>query len=137
LFWQITRVSLEISGDFAGNIEETTGSFGLISRNLRTGGGYASSIAAYGGVVPVHKFCGSRVSHCVSKRHSLHTRRTKYRYYFYCFTVHFRSLNFITNVCTHIYIIKILSQAITLVALFTRTCFDPYGSSSGITAGPC
>ena len=28
-----------------------------------------------------------------------------------------------------IYIIKILSQAITLVALFTPTCFDPYGSS--------
>ena len=27
-----------------------------------------------------------------------------------------------------IYIIKILSQAITLVALFTPTCFDPYGS---------
>ena len=36
-----------------------------------------------------------------------------------------------------IYIIKILSQAITLVALFTPTCFDPYGSSSGSTAGPC
>ena len=27
-----------------------------------------------------------------------------------------------------IYIIKILSQAVTLVALFTPTCFDPYGS---------
>jgi len=27
-----------------------------------------------------------------------------------------------------IYIIKILSQAVTLVALFTSTCFDPYGS---------
>ena len=36
-----------------------------------------------------------------------------------------------------IYIIKILSQAVTLVALFTPTCFDPYGSSSGSTAGPC
>jgi len=36
-----------------------------------------------------------------------------------------------------IYIIKILSQAITLVALLTPTCFDPYGSSSGSTAGPC
>ena len=36
-----------------------------------------------------------------------------------------------------IYIIKILSQAITLVARFTPTCFDPYGSSSGSTAGPC
>ena len=36
-----------------------------------------------------------------------------------------------------IYIIKILSQAITLVALFAPTCFDPYGSSSGSTAGPC
>ena len=36
-----------------------------------------------------------------------------------------------------IYIIKILSQTITLVALFTPTCFDPYGSSSGSTAGPC
>ena len=36
-----------------------------------------------------------------------------------------------------IYIIKILSQAITLVALFTPTCFDTYGSSSGSTAGPC
>ena len=36
-----------------------------------------------------------------------------------------------------IYIITILSQAITLVALFTPTCFDPYGSSSGSTAGPC
>ena len=36
-----------------------------------------------------------------------------------------------------IYIIKILSQAVTFVALFTPTCFDPYGSSSGGTAGPC
>ena len=36
-----------------------------------------------------------------------------------------------------IYIIKILSQAITLVALFTPTCFDPYRSSSGSTAGHC
>ena len=36
-----------------------------------------------------------------------------------------------------IYIIKILSQAVTFVALFTPTCFDPYGSSSGSTAGPC
>ena len=36
-----------------------------------------------------------------------------------------------------IYIIKILSQAITFVALFTPTCFDPYGSSSGSTDGPC
>ena len=36
-----------------------------------------------------------------------------------------------------IYIIKILSQAVTLVARFTPTCFDPYGSSSGSTAGPC
>ena len=36
-----------------------------------------------------------------------------------------------------IYIIKILSQAIILVALFTPTCFGPYGSSSGSTAGPC
>jgi len=35
------------------------------------------------------------------------------------------------------YIIKILSQAITLVALFTPTCFDPCRSSSGSTAGPC
>ena len=39
--------------------------------------------------------------------------------------------------CALIYIIKILSQAITLVALFTPTCFDPYGSSSGSTSGPC
>ena len=36
-----------------------------------------------------------------------------------------------------IYITKILSQAITSVALFSPTCFDPYGSSSGSTAGPC
>ena len=36
-----------------------------------------------------------------------------------------------------IYIIEILSQAVTLVALFTPTCFDPYGSSSGSIAGPC
>jgi len=36
-----------------------------------------------------------------------------------------------------IYIIKILSHAITLVALFTPTCFDPYGSSSGSIVGPC
>ena len=36
-----------------------------------------------------------------------------------------------------IYIIKILSQAVTLVARFTPTCFDPYGSSSGSIAGPC
>ena len=36
-----------------------------------------------------------------------------------------------------IYIIKILPQAVTLVARFTPTCFDPYGSSSGSTAGPC
>ena len=35
-----------------------------------------------------------------------------------------------------IYIIKIISQAITLIAHFTPTCFDPYGSSSGSTAGP-
>jgi len=34
---------------------------------------------------------------------------------------------------TLIHIIKILSQAITLVALFTPTYFDPYGSSSGNT----
>jgi len=56
--------------------------------------------------------------------------------YFYCFTVHFCSLSFSP---THalIYIIKILSQAITLIAHFTSTCFDPYGSSSGSTAGPC
>jgi len=54
--------------------------FGLISRNLRTGGGYASSMATYGGVVPVHKFCGSSFSHCVSTHHSLHTRSTKYVY---------------------------------------------------------
>ena len=33
-------------------------------------------------------------------------------------------------------LIKILSQAITLIAQFTPTCFDPYGSSSGSTAGP-
>ena len=36
-----------------------------------------------------------------------------------------------------IYIIKILSQAVSLIAHFTPTCFDPYGSSSGSTAGPC
>ena len=36
-----------------------------------------------------------------------------------------------------IYIIKILSQAVTLIAHFTPTCFDPYASSSGSTAGPC
>ena len=36
-----------------------------------------------------------------------------------------------------IYFIKILSQSITLVALFTPTCFDLYESSSGSTAGPC
>ena len=36
-----------------------------------------------------------------------------------------------------IYIIKIISQAVTLVALFTPACFDPYGSSSGSIAGPC
>jgi len=35
------------------------------------------------------------------------------------------------------YIIKILSQAVTLIAHFTPTRFDPYGSSSGSTAGPC
>ena len=35
-----------------------------------------------------------------------------------------------------IYIIKILSQAITLITQFIPTCFDPYGSSSGSTAGP-
>ena len=36
-----------------------------------------------------------------------------------------------------IYIIKILSQAVTLIAHITPTCFDPYGSSSGIISGPC
>ena len=36
-----------------------------------------------------------------------------------------------------IYIIKILSQAVMLIAHFTPTCFDPYGSSSGSTAGRC
>ena len=40
------------------------------------------------------------------------------------------------DVCTHIYI-KILSQLITSVALFTPTCFDPYGSSSESPSGPC
>ena len=56
--------------------------------------------------------------------------------YLYCFTVHFCSLSFSPTYAL-IYIIKILSQAITLVALFTPTCFDSYGSSSGSTAGPC
>ena len=36
-----------------------------------------------------------------------------------------------------IFINKMLSQSVTLVALFTPTCFDSYGSSSGSTAGPC
>ena len=36
-----------------------------------------------------------------------------------------------------IYIIKILSQAVTLIAHITPTCFDPYGSSSGSISGPC
>jgi len=43
---------------------------------------------------------------------------------------------FFTNLCTHIYI-KVLSQLITSVALFTPTCFDLYGSSSGSPSGPC
>jgi len=41
--------------------------------------------------------------------------------------VHFCSLSFLPTYAL-IYIIKILSQAATLVALFTPTCFDPYGS---------
>ena len=61
------------------------------------------------------------------------TERSKY---FYCFTVHFIHLA-LSPTYALIYIIKILSQAVTLVALFTPTCFDPYGSSSGSTAGPC
>ena len=36
-----------------------------------------------------------------------------------------------------IYIIKILSQAVILIAHITPTCFDPYGSSSGSISGPC
>ena len=36
-----------------------------------------------------------------------------------------------------IYIIKILSQAVTLIAHITPTCFDLYGSSSGSISGPC
>ena len=56
--------------------------------------------------------------------------------HFYCFTVHFCSLSFSPTFAL-IYIIKILSQAVTLIAHFTPTCFDPYGSSSGSTVGPC
>ena len=52
-------------------------------------------------------------------------------YSFYCFTVHFCSLSSSPTYAL-IYIIKILSQAVTLIAHFTPTCFDPYGSSSGI-----
>ena len=55
---------------------------------------------------------------------------------FYCFTVHFCSLSFSPTYAL-IYIMKILSQAVTLIAHFTPTCFDPYGSSSGSTAGLC
>ena len=36
-----------------------------------------------------------------------------------------------------VYIIKILSQAVTLIAHITPTCFDPYRSSSGSISGPC
>jgi len=50
--------------------------------------------------------------------------------------VHFVDLVFSPTYAL-IYIIKILSQAVTLVARFTPTCFNPYGSSSGSTAGPC
>ena len=56
----------------------------------------------------------------------------KYITGFYCFTVHFCSLSFSPTYAL-IYIIKILSQAVTLIAHFTPTCFDPYGSSSGST----
>jgi len=56
--------------------------------------------------------------------------------HFYCFTVHFCSLSSLPTYAL-IYIIKILSQAVILVALFTPTCFDTYGSSSGSTTGPC
>ena len=59
-----------------------------------------------------------------------------YYYYYYYFTVHFSSLSFSPSYALK-YIIKILSQAVTLIAHFTPTCFDPYGSSSGSTAGPC
>ena len=55
---------------------------------------------------------------------------------FYCFTVHFVHLVFSPTYAL-IYIIKILSQAVILVARFTPTCFDPYGSSSGSTVGTC
>jgi len=47
--------------------------------------------------------------------------------YFYCFTVDFCSLSFSPTYAL-IYIIKILSHAVTLMAHFTPTCFDPYGS---------
>ena len=57
-------------------------------------------------------------------------------YFFYCFTVHFCSFSFSPTYAL-IYIIKILSQAVMLITHFTPTCFDPYGSSSGSTAGPC
>ena len=56
--------------------------------------------------------------------------------YFYCFTVHFCLLSFSPTYAL-IYIIKILSQAVTLIAYITPTCFDPYGSPSGSISGPC
>jgi len=49
--------------------------------------------------------------------------------------VHFFSLSF-SPTYAPICIIKILSQAVTLIAHFTPTYFDPCGSSSGSTAGP-
>ena len=66
-----------------------------------------------------------------------------------CFSTHTKTISFrrknttvvydlvLSPTYALIYIIKILSQAITLVAFFTPTCFDPYRSSSGSTAGPC
>ena len=62
-----------------------------------------------------------------------------YQHHFLIFIVSpciFCSLSFSPTYAL-IYIIKILSQAVTLIAHFTPTFFDPYGSSSGSTAGSC
>ena len=74
-------------------------------------------------------------------------RSAEDRLYAMCRNVNDINVSFIVSPCIfvhlvfhqlmHSYIIKILSQAVTLIAHFTPTCFDPCGSSSGSTTGPC
>ena len=101
----------------------------------------------------INTICYIHSSHCISitlqtcteQQHNSGSN-TKNGYVYICRTQRYLPKLFMTPdtkgietiyALIYTYIIKILSQAVTLVALFTPTCFDPYGSSSGSTAGPC